>query len=47
MDECGICGSTNTSWLSGEVGVVITLNGPVAVRCLDCGAEATLDEEED
>jgi hypothetical protein len=29
-------------WLSGEVGIVVTLNGPVAAICLDCGAEATL-----
>lgn len=41
MDECE---HENVEWLSGEPGVVITLNGPVAARCLDCGAEATMDE---
>lgn len=37
------CEHANIEWLSGVEGVVITLNGDVAARCLDCGMEATLD----
>lgn len=39
-----MCEHENIRWISGEEGVVITLNGPVAAVCLDCGMEATLDD---
>lgn len=36
------CPHENIRWLSGEEGVVISLNGDVAAECLDCGVQATL-----
>ena len=38
------CEHKNIRWISGEEGVVITLNGPVAAECQDCGMVATLNE---
>jgi hypothetical protein len=39
------CDHTNVEWVSGEVGVVISLNGDVFAICKDCGAEARSSEQ--
>jgi hypothetical protein len=47
-DCCAVefaCAHPDPIWLSGEPGVVVTLNGPIAARCPDCGMTATLDED--
>lgn len=41
------CTHTNVEWLSGATGVVVTLNGDTAARCLDCGATATMDADDE
>jgi hypothetical protein len=41
------CDHTNIEWLSGVPGVVVTLNGDIAARCLDCGATATMDTDDE
>ena len=41
------CTHTNVEWLSGAPGVVVTLNGDTAARCLDCGATATMDTDDE
>lgn len=35
----------NVNWLSGQEGVIISLNGDVYAECLDCGAEARISEQ--
>lgn len=42
-EKATTCEHPNPIWLSGEEGVVITLNGPIAARCPDCGMTATID----
>jgi hypothetical protein len=39
------CDHTNIEWVSGEEGVVISLNGDVFAICKDCGAEARSSEQ--
>lgn len=39
------CAHSNVEWISGEVGVVISLNGDVFAICKDCGAEARSSEQ--
>jgi hypothetical protein len=39
------CSHSNIEWVSGEVGVVISLNGDVFAICKDCGAEARSSEQ--
>jgi len=39
------CAHRNIRWFSGEVGVIIPLNGDVFAECLDCGAEARSSEQ--
>jgi len=44
MDECG---HENIEWYSGEVGVIISINGDAFAKCLDCGVEALISEQEE
>jgi hypothetical protein len=39
------CKHDNVNWLSGEVGVIIPLNGDVFAECLDCGMVARSSEQ--
>lgn len=39
------CEHENQFWLSGEVGVIISLNGDVYAECTDCGAQARISEQ--
>ena len=39
------CSHENIEWYSGEVGVIISLNGDAFAQCLDCGAEALTSEQ--
>lgn len=41
------CTHERIDWVSGTPGVVVTLNGDIAARCLDCGATATLDDQDE
>jgi hypothetical protein len=41
------CEHENVEWYSGQVGVVISINGDAFAKCLDCGAEAFTSEQPD
>ena len=41
------CEHENIEWYSGQVGVIISINGDAFAKCLDCGAEAFTSEQED
>jgi hypothetical protein len=42
MDECE---HENVEWYSGQVGVIIALNGDAFAKCVDCGQEALMSEQ--